>query len=263
MSAPTQRAAIDAAPAHDTTVEDTPASVAPAGEACRAHGAAPELLVRFGALRRGRRRVLGAGELRLPLGASVALVGANGAGKTTLLMAVAGVLTPRGGRATVEGPAGPLRTTGYVPQRPAFPAWLPLREVLRLHDAPTAALDVLGPPAAQDALLARRAGELSGGQTQALAAAIVLHRRDPLVLLDEPFAGVDLARRTALQTLVAERRRRQPATVIVLSSHVAADLDALCDWVVVLRARRCVFAGPRNALGTAGTFAARLAALTG
>jgi len=235
----------------------------PAGDARPARATATELLVRFGALHRGRRLALGAGELRLPLGASVALVGANGAGKSTLLMAMAGVLTPRGGRATVEGPGGPLPSTGYVPQRPAFPAWLPLRDVLRLHDAPAESLDVLGPPAGRGALLARRAGELSGGQTQALAAAIVLHRRDPLVLLDEPFAGVDLARRAALQTLVAERRRRQPASVLVLSSHVAADLDALCDWVVVLRAHRCVFAGPRSALGIAGTFAARLAALTG
>jgi len=248
MSAPTRHA---------------PSNGRPAGDGRAARAAATELLVRFGALRRGRRLALGAGELRLPLGASVALVGANGAGKTTLLMAMAGVLTPRGGRATVEGPAGPLTSTGYVPQHPAFPAWLPLRDVLRLHDAPADSLDVLGPPARRGALLGRRADELSGGQTQALAAAIVLHRRDPLVLLDEPFAGVDLARRAALQALVAERRRRQPTSVLVLSSHVAADLDALCDWVVVLRARRCVFAGPRSALGGAGTFAARLATLTG
>jgi ABC-type Na+ transport system ATPase subunit NatA len=68
---------------------------------------------------------------------------------------------------------------------------------------------------------------------------------------------------------VAERRARQPAVVLVLSSHVAADLDALCDWVVALRDGRCVYQGPRDALppvaGRAGGGAleARLAALTG
>ena len=224
---------------------------------------APSLHVRFGDLRRGRRLALAAGALRLPLGASVALAGANGAGKSTLLMAMAGVLAWRGGRATVEDAHGPLRGIGYVPQRPAFPAWLPLRDVLALHDAPADALDVLSPPPERAALLARRAGELSVGQTQALATAIALHRRDPLVLLDEPFASVDLGRRLALQALVADRRRRQPEAVLVLSSHVAADLDALCDWAVVLRDGRCAFSGPRSALGAPESFVPRIAALAG
>ena len=221
-----------------------------------------DLVVRVGDLRRGRRRAVAAGELCLPRGASVALAGANGAGKSTLLMAIAGVLAPGAGRAVAEVAERPVARVGYVPQRPAFPAWLPLADVLRLHDAPPAALDVLA-PLDRDALLARAAGELSVGQTQALAAAIALHRDDPLVLLDEPFAGVDVARRLALQSLVAARRRRDPAAVLVLSSHVAADLDVLCDWLVVLRDGRITFSGPRTTLGAADTFARELAALTG
>ena len=229
-------------------------------------GAAPtnrgDVVVRIGDLRRGGRLAVAAGELRLPAGASVALAGANGTGKSTLLMAIAGVLAPGGGRAHAEVAGRPVARVGYVPQRPAFPTWLSLADVLRLHDAPPAALDVLA-PLDRVALLARAAGELSVGQAQALAAAIVLHRDDPLVLLDEPFAGVDVARRLALQSLVAARRRRDPAAVLVLSSHVAADLDALCDWLVVLRDGRIVFTGPRTSLGVADQFARDLAALTG
>lgn len=229
------------------------------------------LRLRFGDLRRGRHVVLAADELALPPGTAVALVGANGAGKSTLLMAAARVLAPRAGRAVVLGCDGaPVARIGYVPQRPAFPPWLTLAQALVLHGAPPGVVDVLGIERGERArLLARPAGALSTGQVQALAVAVALRASDPLVLLDEPFAGVDLARRAALRALVAERRARQPAAVLILSSHVAADLDALCDWVVALRDGRCVFQGPRSALPAApgrprgGELEARLAALTG
>ncbi|HEU4630130.1 MAG TPA: ATP-binding cassette domain-containing protein [Gemmatimonadaceae bacterium] len=226
--------------------------------------------MRYTDLRRGRRVVLAGGELALPPGVVVALVGANGAGKSTLLMALARVLAPCGGTAEAWRDGGPVRQLGYVPQRPAFPSWLPLGQALALHGAPPAVVAVLGLASADGArLLARPASALSPGQTQALATAVALARDDPLVLLDEPFAGVDLARREALRALVAARRARQPDAVLILSSHVAADLDALCDWVVALREGRCVFQGPRDALPSApgredgGTLEARLAALTG
>ncbi|HEX6630978.1 MAG TPA: ATP-binding cassette domain-containing protein [Gemmatimonadaceae bacterium] len=229
------------------------------------------LRLRFADLRRGRRVVLAADELALPCGAAVALVGANGAGKSTLLMAVARVLAPGAGRAVALRDDGAAVTRiGYVPQRPAFPPWLTLAQALALHGAPPGVADVLGAPAAgRTRLLATPIGALSTGQTQAVAVAVALHASDSLVLLDEPFAGVDLARREALRTLVAERRARQPAAVLILSSHVAADLDVLCDWVVALRDGRCVYQGPRSALPAApgrprgGELEARLAALTG
>lgn len=220
------------------------------------------LHVRHDALRRGGRTVLAAGELTVPGAAAVALVGANGAGKSTLLMAVARALAPRCGRADATLDGRPVATVGWVPQRPAFPAWLPLGDVLALHGVDDAAADLLAPPGARAALLARPAGTLSAGQAQALAAAIALLRDDPLVLLDEPFAGVDVARRLALHDLVAARRARQPDVVLVLSSHVPADLDALCDWVVALRDGRCVHQGPRGP-ARGERFAREVAALTG
>ena len=226
------------------------------------------LRIRCTALRRGRRRVLHATELVVPCGRVVALVGANGAGKSTLLMAAAGVLDVRAGDAavTVGGLAPP--SVGWVPQRPAFPPWLRLPDALALVGVATpdafAALDVLGPEPRPAALARRRAGELSVGQTQALAVAAALLRDDPLVLLDEPFAGVDLARRARLRDLVVARVRRRPRDVVVLSSHVASDLDALCDWVVALRDGAVTFQGSRARLGAArgAAFERRLASLT-
>src|SRR5690606_18832404 len=71
---------------------------------------------------------------------------------------------------------------------------------------------------------------------------------DPLVLLDEPFAGVDLRHRAALMGCVARRRERAPASVVVVASHLAADLDVLCDWLLVLADGAVAFAGPRASL---------------
>ena len=222
------------------------------------------LHLRWTALRRGRRPVLAPAALAIPAGATVALVGANGAGKSTLLMAAAGVLGARaGGAALALGDSAPA-SIGWVPQRAAFPPWLRLPAALALLGVPPDALDVLGPVPTRAALARRRAGELSVGQAQALAVAAALHRDDPVVLLDEPFAGVDLARRARLRAMLAARRPRRPHDVVVLSSHVAADLDELCDWIVALRDGRVTFAGPRARLGPlrGAAFERRLAALT-
>ncbi|MHB1224184.1 MAG: hypothetical protein ACYC2G_09115, partial [Gemmatimonadaceae bacterium] len=76
----------------------------------------------------------------------------------------------------------------------------------------------------------------------------VLARGDPLVLLDEPFTGVDLRHRAALVACVGEHRHRHGGSVVVIASHLAADLDALCDWLLVLDHGVVVFAGPRGEL---------------
>lgn len=207
------------------------------------------LALSWTALRRGRRPVLAPADVRLPAGAVVGLVGANGAGKSTLLMALAGVLAARCGRAWALADGSPIPSVGYLPQRPALAPWLSVRDALALHgvDAATAlgAIPSLG---ALATLLDRRADALSGGQAQILAVAAVLARGDPLVLLDEPFTGVDLRHRAALVACVGAHRSRRAGSVIILASHLAADLDALCDWLLVLDHGAAVFAGPRHAL---------------
>lgn len=229
---------------------------------------APMFRLRTTVLRRGRRAVLAPLDLAVPVGRIVALVGANGAGKSTLLMAAAGVLDASAGTAAPTIGGAPPASVGWVPQRPAFAPWLRLPAALALVGAPPVTLDVLLEPDAGDdargALARRRADALSVGQVQALAVAAALRRHDPLVVLDEPFAGVDLVRRARLRAMIAERRRRRPDDVVVLSSHVAADLDQLCDWVVALRDGRVTFAGDRARLGMlrGAAFERRLASLT-
>jgi ABC-2 type transport system ATP-binding protein len=179
--------------------------------------------------------------LDIPAGHVTGLVGPNGAGKTTLLNLAAGLLAPTTGTIEVCGgrpAAGPeqLAKVGYVAQdTPTYPG-LSVRDHLelgaRLNPRWDAALarsrvDRLGLDPAQ------KAGRLSGGQRAQLALTLGLAKRPELLLLDEPVASLDpLARREFLQGLmeaVAEH-----GFSVVLSSHLVADLERVCDHLLVL-----------------------------
>jgi ABC-2 type transport system ATP-binding protein len=188
-----------------------------------------------------RRWALADCTLDIPAGHVTGLVGPNGAGKTTLLNLAAGLLAPTTGTIEVCGgrpAAGPdqLAKVGYVAQdTPTYPG-LSVRDHLelgaRLNPRWDAALardrvDRLGLDPAQ------KAGRLSGGQRAQLALTLGLAKRPELLLLDEPVASLDpLARREFLQGLmeaVAEH-----GFSVVLSSHLVADLERVCDHLLVL-----------------------------
>ena len=179
--------------------------------------------------------------LDIPAGHVTGLVGPNGAGKTTLLNLAAGLLAPTTGTIEVCGgrpAAGPeqLAKVGYVAQDTPTDPGLSVRDHLelgaRLNPRWDAALardrvDRLGLDPAQ------KAGRLSGGQRAQLALTLGLAKRPELLLLDEPVASLDpLARREFLQGLmeaVAEH-----GFSVVLSSHLVADLERVCDHLLVL-----------------------------
>jgi len=193
--------------------------------------------------------------LTIPEGHVVGLVGPNGAGKTTLLRLAAGMLAPTRGTITVLGErpaAGPaqLAQVGFVAQDTPVYAQLTVADHLRLGSW-------LNP--GWDGELARqrigqlgldpkqRAGSLSGGQRAQLALTLALGKRPELLILDEPVASLDpLARREFLQGLmeaVAEH-----GVNIVLSSHLVADLERVCDYLVVLVGSQVRLAGEVGAL---------------
>jgi ABC-2 type transport system ATP-binding protein len=188
--------------------------------------------------------------LAIPEGHVVGLVGPNGAGKTTLLRLATGVLTPTRGTITVLGQrpaAGPahLARVGFVAQDTAVYARLTVADHLRLGAwlNPGWDDDLAQQRTGQLALDPKqRAGSLSGGQRAQLALTLAMAKRPELLILDEPVASLDpLARREFLQGLmeaVAEQRLS-----VVLSSHLVADLERVCDYLVVLVASRVRVAG--------------------
>jgi len=188
--------------------------------------------------------------LAIPEGHVVGLVGPNGAGKTTLLRLATGMLTPTRGTITVLGQrpaAGPaqLARVGFVAQDTAVYARMMVADHLRLGAWLNPGWDdgLAQQRIGQLALDPKqRAGSLSGGQRAQLALTLAMAKRPELLILDEPVASLDpLARREFLQGLmeaVAEQRLS-----VVLSSHLVADLERVCDYLVVLVASRVRVAG--------------------
>jgi ABC-2 type transport system ATP-binding protein len=183
----------------------------------------------------------------IPAGRVVALIGPNGAGKTTLLNIAAGLLRPTAGTAEVAGrpPGARLSQIGYVAQD--APLWPRLRvnDVLDIGrcmnagfdlDMAAARLRVLGiPPHA-------RINTLSGGQRAQVALSLVLAKRPALLLLDEPLANLDpLARREFLTSMFSSCT--EDGVAVLFSSHVIAELERICDYLVVLRDGRLQIAG--------------------
>jgi len=199
--------------------------------------------------RYGRRWALRDCTLAIPAGRVVGLVGPNGAGKTTLLSLAIGLLTPTAGSISVLGgrPGGPsqMAQAGFVAQDTPLYRRLRVGDHLRAGawlnprwDAERAwqRIEQVGLDPRQ------RAGSLSGGQRAQLALTMALAKRPELLLMDEPVASLDpLARREFLQGLmeaVAEH-----GTSVVLSSHLIADIERVCDYLIVLTGSRIRVAG--------------------
>jgi manganese/zinc/iron transport system ATP- binding protein len=192
-----------------------------------------------------------------PEGALSAVVGPNGAGKSTLLRAALGLVPADAGQALVLGrPARrALDAVAYVPQREAVDWDFPItvREVVEMgryrsagwvrrlrrgdRDAVAAALDRVG----MTAYAGRQIGELSGGQRQRVFLARALAQDAAVLLMDEPFAGVDARTEAALLELLAEQRDAGRSVVVV--HHDLGTVRRSFDWALVLNVR-AIACGP-------------------
>jgi ABC-2 type transport system ATP-binding protein len=198
----------------------------------------------------GRRWALHDCTLAIPEGKVVGLVGPNGAGKTTLLHLSVGLLTPTAGVITVLGESpgdGPtqLAKVGFVAQDTPLYAGLSVTKHLRMgaflnpywdDEFATNRIDLLGLDPRQ------KAGTLSGGERAQLALTLATAKRPEVLVLDEPVASLDpLARREFLQGLMEVVAGHEVS--VVLSSHLVADLERVCDYLIVLVASEVQLSG--------------------
>ncbi|GIE87145.1 ABC transporter ATP-binding protein [Actinoplanes regularis] len=197
--------------------------------------------------RYGRRTALSGCTLDIPAGHVVGLVGPNGAGKSTLLQLACGLLEPTAGRLEVLGerPSSGSPRVGFVAQDTPVYGGLTVAEHLRMgaHLNPSWDRPLAERRIAQVGLdPTQKAGKLSGGQRAQLALTVAAAKRPDLLLLDEPVAALDpLARRTFLQSLM--ELAVEQGMSIVMSSHLVADLERVCDHLIVLVASRVRVAG--------------------
>ncbi|MFD2383758.1 ATP-binding cassette domain-containing protein [Paenibacillus xanthanilyticus] len=181
-----------------------------------------------------------------------ALLGPNGAGKTTTIQMLAGLLRPSSGQIRLLGGASesdPRRSIGYLPQHPAFYAWMSGREYM-LYAGQLCGLTRKAASGAAEELLARvgltdaareRIGGYSGGMKQRLGIAQALIHRPKLLILDEPMSALDPIGRREVMALLQEVKRE---TTVLFSTHVLHDAEALCDDILILRQGELVESGP-------------------
>jgi len=199
-------------------------------------------------------------QFTVPEGTTLALLGRNGSGKTTILETIAGLLAPdsgavaHGDRTFIDVADGVFlrardRHAALVSQADSlFPSMSVLDNVAfgarargaSRSDARATAQTWLGRVAAGD-LASRRPGELSGGQARRVSIARALASSPTLVLLDEPFAGLDLESATAIRALLAETLR---GITTVIATHAALDAHTLASHIAVLDGGRVAESGP-------------------
>lgn len=185
------------------------------------------------------------------------LLGPNGAGKTSTLECLEGLRTPTEGTLRVRGidpsrEPGRLRDAiGVQLQTSGLPDTMRVDEAMRFFCAYHGVaprfdlLERLG----LEAKLGAQYGTLSTGQQRRLALALALAHEPPVVFLDEPTAGLDVATRAELHALVGELRERGVA--LILATHDMAEAEKLADRVAILLAGRIVASGTPNALTAA------------
>ena len=186
----------------------------------------------------------------VPEGRISALVGPNGAGKTTLLRLLAGLAAPTAGAASVLG-GPPREDPAYLAEIGFLAQEIPLyrRLTARDHIGIGAHLNprwdgelVRARLAGLKIPLDRPVGTLSGGQRAQVALALTLAKRPRVLLLDEPLAALDPLARQNFLGMLAEAAAGGGLT-IVLSSHLIADIERICDHLILLAASRVQLCG--------------------
>lgn len=178
------------------------------------------------------------------------LLGPNGAGKTTLISILAGLARPSSGRVLVQGSdvqlqyAQARRKLGVVPQELVFDPFFNVREALRFQSG---YFGVKNNDAWIDELLASlglsdkanaNMRQLSGGMKRRVLVAQALVHKPPIIVLDEPTAGVDVELRQTLWHFIA--RLNKEGHTVLLTTHYLEEAEALCGRIAMLKSGQIV-----------------------
>ncbi len=184
--------------------------------------------------------------LEVPAGSIFGLLGPNGAGKTTLLRLITGSIFADRGR--IDLACSPHQL-GYLPERPHFPRHFRVREYLLVTGAAsgmsgralTRAVDSVIELAGLGAAASGRIAACSKGMLQRVGVAQALLGNPPLILLDEPFSGLDPAAQAAMRYLL--QGLSQSGKTILLSTHGLEDITQIATHIAILARGRLAYSG--------------------
>ncbi len=197
-------------------------------------------------------------DLQIPRGALFGLLGPNGAGKSTLINILAGLVNKTGGRAVIwnsdidRDPRQARAAIGVVPQELNIDPFFTPRELLELQ----AGLYGVPPRERRSAAILAALGladkaeayarTLSGGMRRRLMVAKAMVHDPPVLVLDEPTAGVDIELRQQLWAHVRELNRR--GTTVLLTTHYLEEAEKLCDRIAIINHGRVIACDTTEAL---------------
>jgi len=199
---------------------------------------------------KGGKQALTDVSLDIPRGSMFGLLGPNGAGKSTLINILAGLVNKSSGTARIWGfdidehPRNAKASIGVVPQELVFDAFFTPAEILDLQaglyaipKAQRRTMEILRAVRLEDKANAY-SRTLSGGMKRRLLIAKALVHNPPILVLDEPTAGVDIELRQQLWAYVRELHAR--GTTVVLTTHYLEEAEALCDRIAIIAGGRVV-----------------------
>jgi len=193
----------------------------------------------------GRVRALEPTSISIPQGSIFALLGPNGAGKTTLIKLLVNILRPSGGHAVVldqlssEITGDAFMRIGYVSENQDLPDWMTVAAFLKYQSGFYPQWDDAELIRSFDLPLTRKLKHLSRGQRMKVALASVLAFRPALIVLDEPFSGLDPLVRDELIEALLDTVATQPTTIL-LSSHDLTEVESFATDVAFLQKGRLV-----------------------
>ena len=182
--------------------------------------------------------------LKLEKGQIVGLLGPNGSGKTTLIKILNGLLQPTAGNVTINGMEpgiGTKRVVAYLPDRNALPDYMTASQLMDIYQDFFEDFDRQKAEAMVDDLGIDRKQtmkKMSKGTKEKLQLCLVMARQAEVYLLDEPIGGVDPATRDyILRTIISNYTED---AVVIISTHLIADVESVLDDVVFLKEGRVV-----------------------
>ncbi len=180
----------------------------------------------------------------LEQGQIVGLLGPNGSGKTTLIKILNGLLQPTSGSVTINGSAPGVETkkvVAYLPDRNALPDYMTASQLMDIYEDFFEDFDRLKAEAMIDDLGINRKQamkKMSKGTKEKLQLCLVMARQAEVYLLDEPIGGVDPATRDyILRTIISNYNEN---AVVLISTHLIADVESVLDDVVFIKEGRVV-----------------------
>lgn len=193
----------------------------------------------------GARRVLNRLAFRVEAGEIVGLVGKNGAGKSTVLRILSGQVLPSAGNVRIDGisvpdnPQAVRERIGYLPEMPPLYREMTVRAYLAfvggLRKVPRRELagcvEKVSEETGLTEVISERLGELSKGYQQRVGIAQATIHQPPVILLDEPMAGLDPLQIIQIRDLIVSLRTRH---TVLFSSHILSEITHVCDRVILI-----------------------------